>query len=144
MKKYLFIPFAQFLLIFSSLLFASPASAQSDKDKKIAVDCDSAKAEFLRSDPTLQNVFESAYGYAMLPNIGKAALGVGGASGNGIVYEQGKMVGSTKMSQVTVGFQAGGQAYRELIFFENKEALDRFKSNKMEFSAQASAVAVTA
>ena len=87
---------------------------------------------------------QSAYGYAILPNVGKGALVVGGASGNGIVYEKGKMIGKAKMSQVTVGFQAGGQAYRELIFFESKEALDRFKANKVEFSAQVSAVAATA
>jgi lipid-binding SYLF domain-containing protein len=70
-------------------------------------------------------------------------VGVGGASGNGIVYEKGKIVGKANMSQVTLGFQFGGQAYRELVFFESKAALDRFKENKVEFSAQASAVAAT-
>jgi len=107
------------------------------------IDCDSAKTEFLRTDPLLKNVFDGAYGYVILPNIGKGAVGVGGASGNGMVYEKGNIVGTAKMSQVTVGLQFGGQAYRELIFFENKAALDRFKQNKFEFSAQASAVAAT-
>ena len=142
MKKHLLL-LAQLVLIFSSLFIANSVSAQSSKEKKIMVDCDSAKAEFLRTDPLMKNVFDAAYGYLILPNIGKGAMGVGGASGNGIVYEQGKIVGTAKMSQVTVGFQVGGQAYRELIFFENKEALDRFKQNKVEFSAQASAVAAT-
>ena len=144
MKKFPIITFAQSILIFSSLLIANAAVAQSDKDKKIMVDCDSAKAEFLRTDASLKSVFAKAYGYLMLPNVGKGAVGVGGASGNGIVYEQGRIVGKAKMSQVTVGFQVGGQAYRELIFFENKAALDHFKANKVEFSAQASAVAATA
>ena len=144
MKNSLVITIVQSVMIFSSVLIANVASAQSDKDKKIMADCDSAKAEFLRTDALLKNVFTGAYGYVMLPNVGKGAVGVGGASGNGIVYEQGKIVGKAKMSQVTVGFQFGGQAYRELIFFENKEALDRFKTNKVEFSAQASAVAATA
>jgi len=143
MKKHLLISLAQAVLIFAALLIANPASAQSSKEKKIIVDCDSAKAEFLRTDPLLKNVFDAAYGYLILPNIGKGAMGVGGASGNGMVYEQGKLVGTAKMSQVTVGFQVGGQAYRELIFFENKADLDRFKQNKIEFSAQASAVAAT-
>jgi lipid-binding SYLF domain-containing protein len=143
MKNYLIITLAQSMMIFFSLLFTNVAVAQSDKDKKIMVDCDSAKAEFLRTDALLKNVFEGAYGYAILPNVGKGAVAVGGASGNGIVYEKGKIVGKAKMSQVTIGFQFGGQAYRELIFFENKEALDRFKANKLEFSAQASAVAAT-
>jgi len=142
MKKYL-ITLAQSIMMFSALLIANVAIAQSDKDKKIMVDCDSAKAEFLRTDPLMKNLFAGAYGYSILPNIGKGAVGVGGASGNGIVYEKGKIVGKSKMSQVTVGFQVGGQAYRELIFFETKEAMDRFKSNKIELSAQASAVAAT-
>jgi len=142
MKKYL-ITLAQSIMIFSALLIANVAIAQSDKDKKIMVDCDSAKAEFLRTDPLMKNLFAGAYGYSILPNIGKGAVGVGGASGNGIVYEKGKIVGKSKMSQVTVGFQVGGQAYRELIFFETKEAKDRFKSNKIELSAHASAVAAT-
>ena len=143
MKKYLPITLAQFIMIFSTLLIVNVAVAQSDKDKKIMVDCDSAKAEFLRTDALLKNVFAGAYGYTILPNVGKGAVGVGGASGNGMVYEKGNIIGTAKMSQVTVGFQFGGQAYRELIFFENKAALDRFKQNKLEFSAQASAVAAT-
>lgn len=142
MKKHL-LTLTHSVLIFSSLLIANATSAQSSKDKKIMIDCDSAKAEFLRTDPLLKNVFDGAYGYLILPNIGKGAVGVGGASGNGMVYEKGNIVGTAKMSQVTVGLQFGGQAYRELIFFESKEALDRFKQNKVEFSAQASAVAAT-
>ena len=132
------------LLFFSVLFVTKMAGAQSDKDKKIMKDCDSAKAEFLRTDPSLSSVFASAAGYVIFPNVGKGAVGIGGASGNGIVYEKGAMIGKAKMSQVSFGFQFGGQAYRELIFFENAEALDRFKKNKVEFSAQASAVAATA
>ena len=128
-------------VLFSSLLFTSPASAQSDKDKSIINDCNTAKAEFLKTDPLMKSLFDGAAAYAILPNIGKGAVGIGGASGNGILFEKGKAVGKAKMSQVTVGFQFGGQAYRELIFFENQEAVDRFKKNKVEFSAQASAVA---
>src|SRR6187431_1589329 len=132
-------------LLFSSVLFfANSASAQSGKDKEIIKDCDSAKAGFIKSDPLLVKLFESATGYVIFPNVGKGAVGIGGASGNGIVYEKGTMIGKAKLSQVSIGFQLGGQAYRELIFFENQAALDRFKKNKVELSAQASAVAATA
>lgn len=141
MKNHLITRLAQLVLIFSSILFSNGAEAQSSKDQKIIIDCDSAKAEFIRTDPLLKTVFDAAHGYVMLPNVGKGAVGVGGASGNGMVFENGKIVGKAKMTQVTIGFQVGGQAYRELIFFENKDALDRFKENKVEFSAQASAVA---
>jgi lipid-binding SYLF domain-containing protein len=141
MKKYNITLTMLFLLLSSMLFFTNSAKAQSDKEKSLMKDCDSAKAEFIRTDPLLSKLFESAAGYVIFPNVGKGAIGVGGASGNGIVHEHGKVIGKAKMSQVSIGFQFGGQAYRELIFFENQEAMDRFKKNKLEFSAQASAVA---
>jgi lipid-binding SYLF domain-containing protein len=79
-----------------------------------------------------------------LPNVGKGGIGIGGAAGNGAVFKDGILIGMAKMTQVTIGFQWGGQAYREVIFFETKADLDRFKENRLELSAQASAVAVTA
>lgn len=91
----------------------------------------------------MKSLFDNSAGYVIFPNVGKGAIGVGGAAGDGIVYEQGKAVGKAKMKQVTVGFQLGGQAYREVIFFENKAALDKFKEGDFELSGQASAVAVT-
>lgn len=88
--------------------------------------------------------FDSAYGYAVFPTIGKAGIGVGGAHGSGRVYEQGKYIGDTKMTQLSLGFQLGAQAYSQIIFFEDKRALDEFTSGNFEFGAQASAVAITA
>ncbi len=119
------------------------AFAQDSKAAKIKADSEEAKSKFVASDGLMQGLFEKSYGYAIFPNVGKGAIGVGGAAGNGIVYEQGQPVGTTKMKQVNVGFQFGGQAYREVIFFENKAALDHFKGGKFEFSGQASAVAAT-
>ncbi len=126
--------------------FALPASlfAQNSKDKKLIEDSKEAKAKFIKADGLMQSLFDNSHGYVIFPNVGKGGVGVGGAAGNGIVFENGKAIGSAKMKQVSVGFQFGGQAYREVIFFENKAALDRFKQNKFEFSAQASAVAATA
>ena len=141
MKKYHITLIMQSVLLSSVIFFANSARAQSDKEKSLMEDCNTAKAEFIKTDALLSKLFEGAAGYVMFPNVGKGAVGVGGASGNGILYEKGNPVGKAKMSQVSVGFQFGGQAYRELIFFENQEALDRFKKNKLEFSAQASAVA---
>jgi lipid-binding SYLF domain-containing protein len=121
----------------------SSTFAQS-KDQKLIGDANAAKADFTRTDPSMTSRFSGAYGYVIFPNVGKGGMGIGGAAGNGIVYEHGKMIGKAKMTQVSVGFQWGGQAYREVIFFENKAALDRFKESKYEFSAQVSAVAATA
>ena len=144
MKKYNITLIMQSVMLTSVIFFTNSAGAQADKEKSLIDDCNTAKAEFIKTDALLSKLFETAAGYVIFPNVGKGAVGVGGASGNGIVYENGKMIGKAKMSQVSVGFQVGGQAYRELIFFENKETLDRFKKNKVELSAQASAVAATA
>ena len=92
----------------------------------------------------MQSLFSDAYGYVIFPNIGKAGAGIGGAAGNGIVYEKGSTIGAAKMKQLSVGLQMGGQLYSEVIFFETKDALDKFKQGKFEFSGQASAVAVKA
>jgi lipid-binding SYLF domain-containing protein len=88
--------------------------------------------------------FQSSYGYAVFPNIGEGGLIVGGAFGKGRVYVDGKLVGDTSMKQLSVGFQAGGQDYSQIIFFQDKRALDQFQSGKFEFSAGAKAIAITA
>lgn len=127
------------------LLLTITTSAQTNKkDRRVVEDAVEAKAAFIQSDGLLQNLFNSAYAYVILPNVGKGGLGIGGAAGNGAVFKGGSTIGMAKMTQVTIGFQWGGQAYREVIFFETKADLDRFKEDRLELSAQASAVAVTA
>ena len=88
--------------------------------------------------------FGKSYGYAVFPTIGKAGLGVGGAHGKGRVYVGGRHVGDTKVTQLSIGLQAGAQAYSQIIFFEDKRAFDEFSSGNFEFGASASAVAITA
>ena len=88
--------------------------------------------------------FDSAYGYALFPNIGKGGIGIGGARGGGRVYVGGEHVGDTTMTQVTIGLQLGGQAYSMIIFFEDERAYTEFSSGNFEFGAQATAVAITA
>ncbi len=134
--------------LFLGLLLAFVTTAtyaqKEEKDGKIIKDAEAAKAAFLKDDPSMADLFSSAHGYIILPNVGKGGLGVGGAAGNGTAHEGGALVGFAKMSQVTIGFQAGGQSYSEVIFFETKEAFERFKENKVEMSAQVSAVAAAA
>ena len=86
--------------------------------------------------------FGKSYGYAVFPTIGKAGIGIGGAYGKGKVYEQGKYVGDTSMTQATIGFQLGGQAYSQIIFLQDKRAFDEFTGGNFEFGAQATAVAI--
>src|SRR6186713_956362 len=116
---------------------------KEEKDDKIVADANVAKADFIKADHLMQNIFDNSYGYVIFPNVGKGAIGIGGAAGNGAVFQKGTLIGMADMKQVSVGFQWGGQAYREVIFFETEADLNRFKQNKIEFSGQASAVAVT-
>lgn len=88
--------------------------------------------------------FDSAYGYAVFPTIGKGGLGIGASHGKGQVYAEGSVVGFTSLSDVSIGFQAGGQAYSQIVFFEDKRALDDFTSGNFEFGAEANAIAVQA
>src|SRR5262245_52360617 len=88
--------------------------------------------------------FKTSYGYAVFPTIGKGGLGVGGAHGKGRVYAGGKYVGDTSMTQVSIGFQAGGQAYSQIIFFEDERAYKEFTGGNFEFGAGVNAVAITA
>lgn len=99
---------------------------------------------FQREDPGIKKFLAESSGYAVFPTVGKGGVGIGGAYGKGELLEAGVVVGYCDLSQATIGFQLGGQAYRELICFEDKESLDAFKSGNFAFSAQASAVAVKA
>jgi lipid-binding SYLF domain-containing protein len=98
--------------------------------------------QLFRSDSTnVAKLFDTAYGYAVLPSVGKGAVGIGAAAGHGQVFEQGKLIGTCKMTQVTIGLQLGGQEYAEVIFFETKDALDGLKVNEWAMSAGVNAVA---
>ncbi|WP_455210249.1 lipid-binding SYLF domain-containing protein [Kaarinaea lacus] len=87
--------------------------------------------------------FQNSYGYAVFPTIGKGGFGIGVAHGKGQVYVGDKVTGKSSVTQVSIGAQVGGQAYSQIIFFEDKRAYDEFTGGNFEFSAQASAVAIT-
>jgi lipid-binding SYLF domain-containing protein len=119
-------------------LSLASAWAEDDEEAKYA----DAMQVFLNAGES-GAFFDNSYGYAIFPTIGKAGFVVGGAYGKGRVYIGGNHVGDTTMTQLSVGFQLGGQAYSEIIFFQDQRAFDEFRDN-FEFGAQATAVAVTA
>lgn len=88
--------------------------------------------------------FPHAHGYAVFPTIGKGGVGLGAAHGTGRLYEGGRYIGDTSMTQLSVGYQLGGQAYSQIVFFEDERALKEFTRGNFEFAAEASAVAITA
>jgi lipid-binding SYLF domain-containing protein len=107
-------------------------------------DDDAETVQMFKNAGQSSTFFNKAYGYAVFPTIGKAGLVVGGAHGDGNVYEKGRLIGATSMTQVSVGLQAGGEGYSEIIFFKDKRALDEFTSGNFEFGAGIQAVAITA
>ncbi len=94
------------------------------------------------NDPSMRPVIQNSAGYAVFPEVGKGAVGVGAAYGKGDVYQGGTVVGYCDMTQASIGFQLGGQAYSEILVFQDADALDRFKNGNFRFDAQATAVAL--
>lgn len=121
---------------------STPPRTEAKKDQ-LAVESKAAIDGMQATDASFDDFLDKSYGYVVFPNVGKGGLIVGGAYGRGEVYEQGKLIGYADITQATLGLQAGGQAFSEVIVFENKAALDRFINNKYEVAAQASAVALS-
>ena len=128
------------------LLALSMTASAWDPDKVGELDpkAQEAKAEMLAQDPEMSRCFDNAVAYVIIPTVGKAGFGIGGARGKGLLYEGGKPTAIVTLTQLSVGFQWGGQAYSEFIFFKDDVALADFKRGNYELGAQASAVAVTA
>jgi lipid-binding SYLF domain-containing protein len=121
-----------------AILAALPAlAAREVKDYSKAI-------EDFKKIPVVASFFDGAYGYAVFPSVGKGGLGVGGSHGKGQVYRGGQVIGFSSTSDISIGLQAGGQAYSQIIFFENEEALNRFTGGNFEFGASAEAIAVQA
>ena len=119
-------------------LMASTMPPRSDEHEDVM----NAIAAFKKTDPGISKFFNGSAGYAVLPNVGKGAIGIGGAHGNGELLVGGKAIGKISMTQVTIGLQLGGQSYSEIIFFEDQKTLKDFEEGNFEFAAQASAVAL--
>jgi len=124
------------------LCAAPPASAKRQKksDSEIQQQVEQAKKTWQSQDDSFNSTLEGAYAYVIFPEVGKGGFIVGASHGEGAVYKKGKLIGHAKMTQTTVGAQVGGQTYAEVILFENKKALDRFKGGRFEGSAAATAI----
>src|SRR5690606_7405714 len=118
------------------------SNAQSSEDKRIIEDAERAKKELIKKDKGLDRFFKNSSGYVIFPNVGEGGFILGGASGNGVVYENGKKIGMADLKKVDVGCQGGGQALVEVIFFETDEALERFKGGEYTITGDLSAVVV--
>jgi len=126
---------ASYLLLLLSLLLPFTSAQASEYSKTLKI---------FKNAGESRSFFKHSYGYALFPTIGKGGVGIGAAYGQGRVYKHKAYVGDTTTTQISLGFQLGGQAYSQIIFFQDKRAFDNFTSGNFEFGAQASAVAITA
>ena len=126
---------SKLVVVFLTLLVTMPLAWADEYEDAI---------EVFRNAGESGALFESAYGYAVFPSVGKGGIGLGGAYGKGRVYAGGPYVGDATMTQLTIGLQLGGQVYSQIIFFQDQRAFDEFTKGNFEFGAQATAVAITA
>lgn len=131
------------VVLFINMLLLSACGWNPNKPDQERQEAQETIAAFKKKDPGIKTFFNDAYGYAVFPSVGKGGWVIGGAYGTGKVFHQGQIIGSTSIVQGTIGFQLGGQVYSEIVFFKDKQAFDRFKSGRLEFDAQVSAIAVT-
>jgi len=133
-----------FTLITGLLALTACSTAPKTAAGKTYIESEAATAirTAKSTDPSLGKTLKNTAGYAVFPKVGKGAVGIGGAYGKGVLYENGKVVGYCDLSQATIGLQLGGQSYTEVIAFKTQSALNRFKQSKFNFGAQATAVAL--
>ena len=127
------------LIAFTILLIANSSFSSADEEEKY-----SNTINIFKESDAVQKFFNNSYGYAVFPTIGKAGWIIGGSYGKGKVYVNGKVTGGVSVIEGSIGFQLGGKAFSELIFFEDKRAYDEFTSGGFEFDATAQAIVITA
>jgi lipid-binding SYLF domain-containing protein len=124
----------------SLLVSCSTAPTTTTEREDLIRKAQAERQEWNKLDPEIEALARKSHGVAFFPEITKGGLGIGGGYGRGVVYEQGEHIGYADVTQGSLGLQAGGQTYSEVIVFENKAAMDRFKQNEVDFGANASAV----
>ncbi|MCL6220524.1 lipid-binding SYLF domain-containing protein [Zunongwangia pacifica] len=138
MKKKLNLGFLAVLALFT--FSTVNLNAQTEKQKDLIDDATASKAAFIKEEPEMALLFEKAAGYVIFPNVGEGAYILGGAAGNGVLFENGRVVGFSELRQVDIGLQIGGQAYRQAILFQTESELAKFKEGNYKLSGKASAV----
>jgi len=141
MRKCLVLMLMLTLLIVLPIVFGC-AGWDPNREQKEDTAVQVTIASFKKADSTMQVYFDNSYGYVVFPSVGKGGYFIGGGYGVGRVYEQGNFIGNSRIINLTVGAQIGGQSYSEIIFFKDHASLNDFKGGNFEFTAQASAVFV--
>lgn len=125
-----------------AVIFMGTTFAQTEDQERLIDDAERAKTAFIAENSELQELFDLAAGYVIFPNVGKGAYILGGAAGNGVVYQDDRLIGFAELRQIDIGFQLGGQAFRQAILFQTQSELDNFKEGNYKLAGNASAVII--
>lgn len=140
MKKIIMTGMAFFLVLFLSTAYGGWDPRDREEEERAV---NETIKLLLATDPSLQIYFDKAYAYAVLPTVGKGAFIGGVGYGRGWFFENGKAIGKVSIGQLSAGAQIGGQSYREIVFFRDKDRAEDFKAGRFEFGGQLSAIVVT-
>jgi lipid-binding SYLF domain-containing protein len=128
------------IALFAGMAVGCASMDTAQQRETLVKEATTSRQAWSKADPAIENFAKKGYGYALFPEVGKGGFIIAGGGGNGVVYEQGKHVGYAELVEGSVGLTVGGQKYSELIVFENKAAMDRFKQSELSFGADANAV----
>jgi len=119
------------------LIASARADWTPDPDDPRQVSAAAEVAKIRAGIPRSERFFDEAYGYVILPSVTRIGFGFGGAYGRGVVVEGDQAIGTASFWQFTSGIQAGGKFFSMIVFFRDRQALDYFKTNHLEFKGQA-------
>lgn len=101
------------------------ASREGEKiDKRVAAQL----AEMQRLYPQSTDLLNQAAGVLIMPFVGEASLGYGGAYGEGALQINGVSVDYYSVAEASIGLQIGLQKYSSALFFMNQDRLMKFRA----------------
>ena len=129
-----------------ALAIAACASTPKTASSQLSLEqrADATLRDMRAKDASLDAAIARAPGYAVFPDVGKGGLVVGGAGGEGVLYVHGQPDGVVSINEVSIGAQAGGQSFAELIVINDPNEIGKIKSGTYSLGADASAVALQA
>lgn len=130
---------------FLAATVAACATAPETRSEQRSLEeqADAALDAMLADDPTLQALLADSAGYAVFPDVGEGAFFAGAAHGNGVVYQHGTPIGYATLTEASGGPQVGGQGYAQLVVLRTDDALQRLKSDNLDFDANATATFIS-
>jgi len=118
------------LLICAAASLGMVGAAVAADAKTLEQDARAALKSLYAGSPGAKALGERSKGMVVFPRVVKAGLIVGAQSGDGVLIVGDKVVGVYNTSAVSVGAQAGAQAFGYGLFFMTDKTLADFRASK--------------